>query len=115
MSVLIKPTLAFDLTKRNRSKLLSSLKKSLLGRVEAAYIFGSFAENTHNKNSDIDIILIQKTKIKFTERALQFTDLFDIYPDLDILVYTPEEFERQMSGAQFGFWASVKKSRLQIL
>jgi predicted nucleotidyltransferase len=59
------------------------------------YLFGSWARNEEDDLSDIDIVVIMDTQIPFLERALF------IYKDLplelgavDILVYTPEEWEK---------------------
>jgi predicted nucleotidyltransferase len=95
-----------DLTRKNRDALLAELKEKLAGRVLAALIFGSFAKGSHNSESDIDIVLVKATNINFTERPLEFADLLDVFSPMDILVYTPEEFERKKSEPQ-GFFANT--------
>ena len=37
--------------------------KNFFKNAEAIYIFGSFADNTFNKNSDIDIAVLYKKRI----------------------------------------------------
>jgi len=59
--------------------------------------------------------LIKNTNTPFTQRTLEFTDLFDIFPAIDILVYTRAEFERQINSNQIGFWKNVKSTLRKIL
>jgi len=114
MSCLIKATSKFDLLKMDRSLLIENFCQSLSGRVQAAYLFGSFATGDYRSGSDIDLILISETQLPFTKRGMEFADLFDIYPALDLLVYTQDEFDRALEDPQ-GFWLSVKKSLNRIL
>lgn len=60
------------------------------------WLFGSYSNKTHNKNSDIDLLIIKDTDIKASKRASEVHRLFNPYLfDLDILIYTPDEFENQ--------------------
>lgn len=64
--------------------------------VERAILFGSFARGTQDVASDIDLVLIEPTDRPFLERGLNHLPLFrlGLGLGLDLLVYTPEEFER---------------------
>jgi hypothetical protein len=42
-------------------------------------------------------------------------DLLDLFPGLDILVYTPREFEKLTSDPSPGFWKSAVAEMRQIL
>lgn len=78
------------------------LSERLIGRVREAWLFGSAARGDFRPDSDLDLALVMETKESFVRRAFQFEDLFDIYPRLDILVYTPAEFETlRKSGRSF--------------
>lgn len=83
------------------------LRTSLRGRVDRAYVFGSYGTDAFRPGSDIDLILVCDTELPFVERPRLFEDLYRIYPRLDLLVYTEEEFAQQLSES-VGFWASVK-------
>ncbi|MBN1962658.1 MAG: nucleotidyltransferase domain-containing protein [Deltaproteobacteria bacterium] len=85
----------------------TALKEKLKNRVETAYFFGSYGTDAFNADSDIDLILIKQTDVSFFERAIEFLDLLDIVPCIDILVYTPEEFHRLTADPSPGFWQSV--------
>ncbi|MCX6252316.1 MAG: nucleotidyltransferase domain-containing protein [Bacteroidetes bacterium] len=74
----------------------------IINRIAEAYqpmqiwLFGSYARNTQNQASDIDLLVIKETETKATRRPDEIHKLFNPYIfDLDILVYTPSEFEKQ--------------------
>ena len=81
----------------------------LRGRVREAYVFGSYGTNRFGPESDVDLILVTDIDLPFVERMRQFTDLYEVFPRLDILVYRPTELERLLKETT-GFWASVKAS-----
>mgnify|MGYP000092700531 CR=1 FL=1 len=89
--------------------LEKQIAAALRGRVAKAYTFGSFARGDLHFDSDIDLILVKETSEPFVRRAFEFLDLMDIYPDLDILVYTPAEFEHLTGRPSLGFWQDVVK------
>jgi uncharacterized protein len=94
----------------SREDYVVLLKRRLAGRVEEAYFFGSFADGDFNKYSDIDMILVQETDLPFHERALAFSDLLDLVPTTDIMVYTRAELTRLIDEGASGFWKSVRGS-----
>jgi predicted nucleotidyltransferase len=97
-----------------RGELIQRLQDLLRGRVSACYVFGSFARNNMNRDSDVDLILIKPTEMSFLDRASEFRDLLEIGPRFDILVYTPEEFNG-LRTEKLGFWKSALGDILQIL
>ncbi len=56
------------------------------------------------------MMLVMRTDKPFVERALDFTELMDLVPDMDLLVYTLEEFQKLTSEPSPGFWTSVVES-----
>ena len=101
---------ASDLLKLNPEELIFGLSEKLKGRCDQAFIFGSFATGEFHSESDIDIVIVKVTSLPFTQRPLEFTDLFDVFPRLDILVYTAAEFQR-MRAEKDGFFSSVTNFR----
>lgn len=99
---------------KTREEFINSLKNILHGRVESAYLFGSFAQGKTRAN-DIDIILIKDTTQNFVERSREFFDLYELACPIDILVYTKQEFENLLSGCAIGFWKSAKESLLRVV
>ena len=65
---------------------------------EKVYLFGSYANNTANDDSDIDLFIIKSTNAKKAERNIQVREAIKTYPyvGMDIIVYTPEELKRGM-------------------
>ena len=66
-----------------------------------AILFGSFGRGTQTRHSDIDIVLLKETTERFIERPRQILPL--LYEKIqgraiDVLVYTPSEFERMSSS-----------------
>ena len=82
--------------------------------IEAAYIFGSLASNTASDWSDIDLIIVMQTSESFLERGRQFEELYELGLPIDILVYTPGEFEK-LKKSNTGFWNSFLESHLRII
>ncbi len=67
-------------------------------RPEKIILFGSYAHGTANEDSDLDLAIIKKTDLSPYKRALEFRKALREngqrwYFPMDILVYTPEEFE----------------------
>ena len=91
------------------------VKSILRGRVEAAYIFGSYGTPDFGRDSDVDMMLVVSTETKFLDRALEYPELFSLVPDLDLLVYTPEEFERLTGEPSPGFWTSAVASLRRLI
>ncbi len=115
MSIVFTPE-SRNLVKQDRAALVERLQGFLRSKADKAYLFGSFAQNTHTPLSDVDLIVVQTTDLPFCDRAQALSGIYDIWPRIDLLVYTPEEFDRQLALAdQGGFWKSVKDTLVQIL
>ena len=115
MSAIVKYIPVNKLTKARLQQVKRQLRKKLQGRVTSAFIFGSCSGYSFNISSDIDLIIIKKTNKSFTKRAEEFYDLLDVFPRIDILVYTPEEFERSSKQEDIGFWKTVPKQMKRLL
>jgi len=105
-----------QLTPKKLAEIIGQIKLCLKGRVDAAYIFGSASSGTFNDDSDIDLIIVKDvSNVTFQDRALEFIDLYKIWPRLDVLVYTPTELQSQLADSETGFWYSVKTTLKSIL
>lgn len=60
---------------------------------EKVYLFGSYANDTADEDSDIDLFIVKNTNVKKAERNIQVREAIKTYPyvGMDIIVYTPEE------------------------
>lgn len=70
-------------------RILNRLKKDPI--VRKLLLFGSLARGDARDHSDIDLIVVKDTPMRFLDRLDEFYD--DAREAMDILVYTPQEFE----------------------
>jgi predicted nucleotidyltransferase len=84
---------------------IAQLMRGVFARyaIERDILFGSFARGRQSKRSDIDLILIQRTKKPYFERFEGI--LRDLHQavsgrDIEVFIYTPDELE-EMKGRKF--------------
>jgi predicted nucleotidyltransferase len=78
---------------------LGELRRRLaphVSRARKVIAFGSVARGEADAWSDLDLIIVADTTRPFFERFKDFAGLYDVWPRLDLLVYTPEEFQRMV-------------------
>jgi len=72
-----------------------------LGRASHArkvILFGSHARGQAGPDSDVDFLVIADSRLPRYKRSRELYALFRSYPfPMDILVYTPEEVEKQLA------------------
>jgi predicted nucleotidyltransferase len=85
----------------DRNSIIKNLRAALEGKVNAAYMFGSYVRNNFRPDSDIDLLIVQETLLPFPIRASEFENLKTIFPRIDAFVYTPEEFKAGLSEPSF--------------
>ena len=79
---------------------LVELKRRVAPHVRRAIkviAFGSVARGESDQWSDLDLIVVAETDRPFLERFKDFAGLYDVWPSLDLLVYTPAEFQRMVA------------------
>lgn len=79
---------------------LDELKRRLAPRLRRArkvVAFGSVARGEPDQWSDLDLLIVADTARPFFERFKDFAGIYSVWPRLDLLVYTPEEFERMVA------------------
>lgn len=118
-SVLKKKSIFEKLNVQNKDQVFSKIldlkkKESIL----EAYVFGSFAKDSFNADSDIDVIFILKDddlkNVNFIERPLLFDDLYKLPIKIDLLIYSINEFENIKKEEKNLFWKSVFESLIKI-
>ena len=72
-----------------RQRLAPHLRQAV-----TAILFGSAARREADEWSDLDLLIVAETDRPFFERFRDFEGLYDVWPRLDLLIYTPEEFAR---------------------
>ena len=98
--------------KRALKKFLKKAGKDYL--ISKAILFGSRAREEHFLDSDADVLIVSKDfegKI-FIDRITNLLDFWDEQIDLEILPYTPEEFEKKKK--QIGIVQQAVKERIKI-
>ncbi len=98
------------LSKERLDQIKTQIAEKLKSRCLKAYLFGSTAKDTYHTESDVDLLIIKDTDLKFTKRNIEFSDLLDIFPMIDIIVYTQEEFENSEHIP-----SDIKNNLLQIV
>ena len=100
---------------KTKEELVNSLAQILRGRVKFAYLFGSITTKKFQPaKSDVDLILIVDTQEPYFERWRAFRDILESIPRVDLLIYTPDEWERLCRQTN-GFWRSVHRTKERIL
>ena len=78
---------------------LDELKRRIAPHVQRAtkvIAFGSVARGESDAWSDLDLLIVAETRRPFFERFKDFAGLYDVWPRLDLLIYTPEELARMV-------------------
>ena len=83
-------------------------------KIEKMILFGSRARGDNLKNSDFDFLIISKKfeDKKFILRASDFYDYWNLSIDIEILCYTPREFEKKKK--QIGIVQQAVKEGIEI-
>ena len=97
--------------KKTQKNILQEIVKDLKSyRPEKIILFGSVAKGKSRPQSDFDLIVIKKTKTPFLQRLKEVNLLIKENYPLDILVYTPKEFQELLKDKSNTFFRSIKKS-----
>ena len=80
-------------------------------RPEKIYLFGSFAWGKPTKDSDVDLLIVKKTKKRFFQRNLAVRKIIDGALPVDILVRTPEELKDRLNLGDFFYRDIIEKGK----
>jgi predicted nucleotidyltransferase len=91
--------------------------KKILNRLmkygpERVILFGSHAKGSSDSYSDIDLIVIKKTKKAFLDRLKEVIGVIKPNFAMDILVYTPQEFQRMLAEGNSFLEFVVKEGKV---
>ncbi len=70
--------------------------------VEAAYVYGSFAQGRIGPESDLDLLVVRNTNLPQHDRADDLIAAAQGRIRLDIIVVTPQEFRQRLPTTTFG-------------
>ncbi|GAB6056899.1 nucleotidyltransferase domain-containing protein [Desulfonatronum parangueonense] len=71
------------------------------GNPKKVILFGTMAKGGVNEWSDIDLVVVEETKLPFYQRLRKIRGMLRPQVGMDIVVYTPEEFEKMSSERAF--------------
>ena len=78
---------------------------------EKIILFGSVARGDADPYSDIDLIVVYPTTKRFMDRLEELYAQWNIQKAVDILAYTPEEYETLLKDSDF-IKEAVEKGRV---
>lgn len=87
--------------------VVNALPKALaqLPEIERAWLFGSYVRGRRDLCTDLDLIVVMRSSNDFVTRTARLyrrlAELVPIAVDLDLFVYTPEEWGHQQERV---FW-----------
>lgn len=84
--------------KKELSRIISKLRQLELEKI---ILFGSLATGNIEFTSDLDLIIIRRTKKRFLKRLEEIYEYLEPRCAIDILVYTPEEFDKLLKESNF--------------
>ncbi len=70
-------------------------------RPKRILLFGSRARLDADESSDVDVIVVYETTLRFLDRLAELYLLWDLPIAVDILAYTPDEYERMRVDSAF--------------
>jgi predicted nucleotidyltransferase len=80
-------------------RIVTHVRKA--GKAERVILFGSLASGRVHATSDLDVVVVQKSRRAFWSRVLELRRELNPQTGLDLLVYTPEEFETLLRDRPF--------------
>jgi predicted nucleotidyltransferase len=75
-------------------------------------VFGSYSADEIHEWSDVDMVVVKETEARFLDRTREVLLLLKPRVGLDVLVYTPEEFERLSQERMFVREEIVQKGKV---
>jgi predicted nucleotidyltransferase len=75
--------------------IIEELRRRLIASgAQRIYLFGSYARGEADEDSNVDVLVIQETPRPFLERLRAVATCLDPDWPVDLLVYTPAEFDQ---------------------
>ena len=85
--------------KKEIKKIVDQIAKNY--KPEKIILFGSFAYGRPKENSDVDLVVIKKTKKRFIKRLFEVCQYVKSRLGTDILVYTPKEWKEALEEENY--------------
>ncbi|MBN1836589.1 MAG: nucleotidyltransferase domain-containing protein [Spirochaetales bacterium] len=72
-----------------------------------AYVYGSVARGEQDEASDVDLLLVRRTRAAFFDRIREVMELVLELGAVDLLIYTPAELKELVESRRNGFLEQV--------
>lgn len=80
---------------------------------ERIILFGSYASGNQDKDSDLDLLIIQETELPMHKRGMDIRlALIGTMIPIDVLVYTKMEFEEEKKKRYSFISSAIKNSKV---
>jgi predicted nucleotidyltransferase len=96
-----------------RPRIARQLRVALRRRCQSAYLFGSYGRGEQTIGSDVDLLIVAHTNRSESERFRDFLDIAQRFAPIDIIVYTPEEFEN-LKRFPTPFFAEIRRDLMVV-
>ena len=96
---------------KDLNKIISIIRRT---NPEKIYLFGSYATESSDEQSDIDLLIIAPSYERPLERRLKLRRMLSEYDrkfGLDLLVYTPDEFEMLAKETSSFIYSAIKQGK----
>lgn len=97
-------------SKKEIDKIVNQIVKGY--KPEKVILFGSFANGNQKVDSDIDLAVIKKTKAGLADRLRKIAKVVKTWEALDVLVYTPQEWEDALEEDNYFIKEITKTGRI---
>ena len=97
---------------RNIDNIISIIRKI---HPEKIFLFGSYATEMSDEQSDIDLLIIAPSNDRPLERRLKLRRMlleYDRKIGLDLLVYTPEEFDMLAKEPSSFIYSAIRQGKI---
>lgn len=104
--------------KKNVQNQLNEIVTVIKANIDpvSIYLFGSFASGNFQQDSDIDLLIVAPSKDRPLERRMKLRKLlieYDRNLGLDLLIYTPEEYNMLINEPS-SFIHAITKNGLKL-
>jgi len=82
------------------------------GNPEKVILFGTLATGQVHAWSDIDLVIVEKTHLPFFQRLKKIRKLLQPKVGMDVMVYTPEEFDQLCAERPFFKAEIIEKGKV---
>lgn len=97
---------------------LSNYLDDIVSNLKANYspekiiLFGSYSDGTFTEDSDIDLLIVKKTKKHPIWRRVEARKASRAKIPMDILVYTPDELKKLLRDKSFFIMEIIEKGKV---